>query len=73
MKIKLVFSDWQLRGKSVYNTEKGIQLSLGQFHSGTTFNGEIILDEDDEEELKQALKDGYEPVFCVYSEWSGVI
>ncbi len=68
MKIKLVFEDWQRIGKSVYNTEKGIDLSSGQFHSGTTFDGEIKLDECDEQEIRASMKDGYNPVFWVMAE-----
>ena len=65
MKIKLTFDDWKNQGKSIYNTEKGIELSSGDFHSGTTFNGTIELDQEQYEELKQALKDGYNPTFWV--------
>jgi hypothetical protein len=62
MKIKLVFTDWQDRnGKSVYQSD----LSLGQFHSGTTFPGEIELDEEDAHELEDALMAGNTPIFEV--------
>ena len=66
MKVKLVFEDWKKRGYSIYNTEKGIELSSGDFHSGTTFNGEIHLDGEQIEELKRAFYDGYTPSFIVY-------
>ena len=66
MKIKLVFDDWKEKGKSIYNTEKGIELSMGQFHSGTTFNGDITLDEEDEKELRRAIFNGYRPSFKAY-------
>ena len=65
MKIKLVFDDWQVRGKSVYATVKGSELSTGDFHAGTTFEGRIELDVDQQAELEQALKAGYQPVFWV--------
>jgi len=65
MKIKLVFYDWNLNGKSVYNTEEGIELSSGDFHSGTTFRGEINLDSDQEEEIRKAILLGYQPCFLV--------
>ena len=42
MKIKLVFLDWEKDGKSIYNTPEGVELSFGQFHSGTMFDAEII-------------------------------
>ena len=67
MKIKLVFDDWRTCGKSVYNTEEGVELSSGDFHSGTTFEGEIVLDAEQEEELKKRLGDRYQPVFWVCS------
>ena len=64
MKIKLVFEDWRDRNhKSVYSTEKGVDLSTGDFHSGTTFNATIEVD--DPEELKESLRQGYIPVFYV--------
>lgn len=65
MKIELVFLDWQKGGKSVYNTKKGVELSTGQFHSGTTFDGSIALDQEDAKELAGALKEGYHPCFWV--------
>jgi len=65
MKIKLVFEDWQKNGESVYSTANGIDLTLGDFHSGTTFNGEIELTKDQEEELNDAMAKGYYPVFWV--------
>ena len=62
MQIKLVFNDWRdKKGLSVYGTP----LSDGQFHSGTTFNGVIYLDEEDAAELVQDIKDGYVPVFDI--------
>jgi hypothetical protein len=65
MKIKLIFDDWKKQGKSVYNTEKGIELSNGDFHSGTTFDGIIELNQEQHEELKQALEEFYNPVFWI--------
>ena len=66
MKIKLVFYDWHKDGRSVYSTE-GIAaaLSSGDFHSGTTFDAEIVLTEDNEADLRSALAQGYRPVFWV--------
>ena len=68
MKIKLVFSGWTKKGADIYSTEKGVELSMGDFHSGTTFRGEIELDEFQEEELKEALGDGCNPEFILYDE-----
>jgi hypothetical protein len=62
MKIKLVFDDWRnKKSESVYSTN--YQLSLGNFHSGTVFEGEIHLDWGSEEELKEAIRKGFVPVF----------
>lgn len=62
MKIKLVFQDWQDKnGNSVYHT----CLSDGQFHSGTTFDGDIDLDVEDELELRNAIRKENNPVFYV--------
>jgi len=65
MKIYLVFDDWRERGKSIYVTEQGVELTMGEFHSGTTFPGSIALDGENEAELRQALRDGFQPVFWV--------
>ena len=64
-----VFYDWvDDSGESIYSTEKGVELSSGSLHSGTTFNGELYLDTDTENEVKQALLDGYSPVFAMCGE-----
>ena len=64
MKVRLVFNDWRYNdGRSVYNSEEGLTLSSGDFHSGTTFNASLELDEEQAAELKTALEDGYTPVF----------
>jgi len=65
MKIKLVFNDWQKDCKSIYQTEKGTDLSSGSFHSGTTFDAEIGLDKEDTAELQKAIENGFTPVFYV--------
>ena len=63
VRARLVFLDWQERGQSVYNTEIGVQLSLGSFHSGTTFCATLSLDADDAADLRDAVVKGYRPVF----------
>lgn len=69
MKVKFVFGDWLKNGKSVYNTEEGITLSSGDFHSGTILQGTMELDDNiNQSELEDALKRGYQPVFIVYGE-----
>lgn len=69
MKAKMVFCDWQKWDKekknivSVYNDEEGLELSSGDFHSGTTFEVSIALDSWQEKEAKEAIKKGYRPCF----------
>jgi len=65
MKVKLVFDDWKLKGKSIYNTEVGVELSQNDFHSGTTFDGEIHLDSEQEEYLRRALSTNFTPSFII--------
>jgi hypothetical protein len=61
---RLVFEDWRDREhRSIYNTPEGVELSMGSFHSGTTFEAELELDPDDSANLAAALRDGYRPVF----------
>jgi len=66
MKAKLVFKDWKEDGESVYN--KIPELSNGSFHSGTTFNIDIKLDGEEADELKKAIKAGFEPAFDFMEE-----
>jgi hypothetical protein len=40
---------------------------MGDFHSGSTFEIEIDLDEDSEMELKESLEKGYIPIFYARS------
>jgi len=66
-KVKLVFKDWVDKdGNSVYDKVPG--LSLGCFHSGTTFDAKIDLDKDEIKELQKAIKEGFKPVFEIYEE-----
>ena len=41
MKFDLIFDDWQKDGQSIYQTELGVQLSLGDLHSGTTWDNHL--------------------------------
>lgn len=68
--IELVFDDWRKKGfgHSIYDTEKGIELSSGSFHTGTIFTGSISLDDEEYEQFKQALGRGYHPVFMLSRE-----
>jgi len=61
MKIKVIFEDWKENGKSIYSTEKGVELSMGSLHSGSCWEGEIDFDPDTELELKERGK--YRAIF----------
>lgn len=63
MKAKLVFEDWKDGQESVYSSPGGVELSLGDFHSGSTFSIEIDLDAEQEAEVKNAMRGGFSPVF----------
>jgi hypothetical protein len=66
MRIKLVFDDWRNEiGVSVYNAPEGVTSSIGDFHSGTTFDGIITLEEDQHKELESSLEKGFIPVFHI--------
>jgi len=70
MKVRLVFEDWCKIGKwgSVYQTEEGVELSMGDFHSGTVFHADLIIDADADREIEEAHVKGYYPVFAVLPE-----
>lgn len=63
LNIKFSFKDWTRGNNSVYGDE--YELSLGNFHSGTVFNGSIVLSKSDRDEFIKALKGGAVPVFDV--------
>ena len=66
MKCRLAFEDWQKNGESIYQTPLGIELSLGDLHSGTLFDAEIIIDLDIEREIMGAFaKYNAIPVFRI--------
>lgn len=67
MKIKLVFEDWRKDSKSVLSTEEGIDLVLGSFHPGSIFSAHLDISPDDEIQLKEAISNGFEPVFAIYN------
>ncbi len=67
--IHLTFDDLRREGKSVYNTEEGVHMTMGSLHSGSTFPGSITLDEDDMEFLDRMFKAGLQPVFWISPIW----
>jgi len=68
MKVKLAFYDW-LDSNGLRAIPKLYdKLSIGDFHSGTTFNGEIDLNPEQEVELLKTLKDKNNPIFWIGKE-----
>ena len=65
MKVDLVFSHWERRGMALDRTEEAIELSMGNFHGGSTFSGSIDLEEDDRLDLIDAAKIEADAVFSV--------
>lgn len=67
MRVKLAFEDWRQTGQadSIYETPLGVELSLGDLHSGTTFEATVVFDSIGiEGEIEVAYKeDGAYPVF----------
>lgn len=66
--VKIVFDDWKHTetNKSVYQTELGLKLSIGNLHSGTTFDAVIYISDDDYEKICKAANDnGVRPYFYV--------
>jgi hypothetical protein len=66
MQIKLMFDNWMELGVIPVRPSKYLELSTGDFHSGTTFDGTITLDPEQEAELQVALGAGYKPRFILY-------
>ena len=68
MKINLVFDHWSQDGISLndrgFNDDE-VWLFMGSFHGGTTFHGTIDLDDEDAEELMEAMRKGYRPTFWI--------
>ena len=66
MKIKLVFHDViNTFSESEYRSEIGLELTSGDFHSGSTFRAEIELTSEQQEQLEDFFKEGLNPVFYV--------
>jgi len=65
MKIKLVFDDWRREGRSLDRSPENIELTKHDFHGGSTFDGTILIDVCQEEELREAIEKGYQPVFWI--------
>ena len=70
MKVKLVFQDWivPMTGKSIYQTEEGVELSMGNLHSGSTFDAEVRFTTEDMAFIDEGKTIGAVPVFYVVEE-----
>ena len=69
MDVEMVFDDWKDEtGESIYNTPEGVELSLGDFHSGSAFPARIYLTPDQARDLRAAVKRGAQPVFWLMVE-----
>ena len=67
MKIKMVFDRWQKNGQRV-SALKNYDLTGGDFHGGSTFDGTIMLDAQNEAELQDAIRMGFQPTFWIMEE-----
>lgn len=69
IELDFIFDDWRDReGQSVYGKAVDFDndLSTGQFHSGTTYRGILLMDKGAREQLVASMKQGFAPAF--YSE-----
>ena len=68
MKCRLVMEDWRQIGTadSIYSTPLGVDLSMGDMHSGTTFEAVVELPSDVAEEIETAWREhGAYPVLSL--------
>ncbi len=70
LKIRLVFDRWAKWSpggpeRDLSQTQEGVELSAGDFHSGTTFPAEVELDSENALELQKDLNMGYRPYFVM--------
>lgn len=63
-KVKLAFKNWSRQGENLEGTEEDIELTKGDFHSGTVF--EAFLDIKGEALLKKAIESKAYPVFELF-------
>ena len=59
MKCRLVMDDWRQTGtaESIYATKLGVALSMGDMHSGTTFEAVVELPPDVAGEIETAWRE----------------
>ena len=70
----LVFDDWRQDGHpdSIYNTELGVELAMGDLHAGTCFEASITVQDHVAEEIQRAWdRHGAYPVFRVMPQPRG--
>jgi hypothetical protein len=73
MKIRLCVKDWikSKTGESVYEKEEGFDLVFTDFHHGSLFDSEIMLDEEQVEVLEEAMDRGYRLVVTIEENKDG--
>lgn len=64
IEIRLVLLDWHKNWLPIC-VDKPIGLTSGTIHSGTYFNGTMVLTSKQGTELREAMKQGYQPAFWV--------
>lgn len=67
--IHMTFDDLRRKGRSIYQTEEGVQMTMGNLHSGSTFHGTILLDEEDMDCLNAMFEANLQPVFWISPVW----
>jgi hypothetical protein len=65
MKFQLVFDHWRDRDGKPVEGEKRIDLEMGSFHGGTTFDAMVDLNADDIIDMQDAALSGFSAVFYV--------
>lgn len=76
LECKLIMEDWRQEGKSesIYDTELGIDLSMGELHSGTTFNARVEISADVAQEIENSYKEhGCYPVLRLIPNMNNVL
>ena len=66
-----VLTDLEKDGKSVYNSPKGLAISLGSLHSGTTFTGLLSLSKEEMQDIETAIENDIHPVFSLHFKMTG--
>jgi hypothetical protein len=66
VKIMIRFDRWMKDEKFLKDFSKEADLQSGSFHSGTCFQGELVLRDDEAHDLIEAIKEGFEPRIYIW-------